>query len=130
VEKARATFRKQERLVSEKLIEELFGGGSSHALTAFPLRAVFLLKERQTGEEAVQVLISVPKKRFKHAVDRNRTKRQIREAWRQNKQKLIDTLPEEKRLLLAFVWLGDHLSATSIVESRVTNLLKRLSEQQ
>ena len=129
VETARATFRKRERIVSEKLMEELFSGGNSHALTAFPLRAVYLQKDRNTGDEPVQVLVSVPKKRLRHAVDRNRVKRQVRESYRLNKQALLSMLPCDKRLLLAFVWQSDRLSPTEEVESRVKNLLRRMAER-
>jgi ribonuclease P protein component len=129
VETARATFRKRERIVSEKLMEELFSGGNSHALTAFPLRAVYLQKDRNAGDEPVQVLVSVPKKRLRHAVDRNRVKRQVRESYRLNKQALLSMLPCDKRLLLAFVWQSDRLSPTEEVESRVNNLLRRMAER-
>ena len=129
VETARATFRKRERIVSEKLMEELFSGGNSHALTAFPLRAVYLQKDRNAGDEPVQVLVSVPKKRLRHAVDRNRVKRQVRESYRLNKQALFSILPCDKRLLLAFVWQSDRLSPTEEVESRVKNLLRRMAER-
>lgn len=129
VETARATFRKRERIVSEKLMEELFSGGNSHALTAFPLRAVYLQKDRNADDEPVQVLVSVPKKRLRHAVDRNRVKRQVRESYRLNKQALLSMLPCDKRLLLAFVWQSDRLSPTEEVESRVKNLLRRMAER-
>lgn len=129
VETARATFRKRERIVSEKLMEELFSGDNSHALTAFPLRAVYLQKDRNAGDEPVQVLVSVPKKRLRHAVDRNRVKRQVRESYRLNKQALLSMLPCDKRLLLAFVWQSDRLSPTEEVESRVKNLLRRMAER-
>ena len=82
------TFRKQERIVSHQLIETLFEKGDSQTLAAYPLRAVFLQTERQQGHAPIQILISVPKKRFKHAVDRNRVKRQVREAFRCHKEVL------------------------------------------
>ena len=80
------TFRKQERIVSKQLMETLFDKGDSHSLAAFPLRAIYTLTDRREGCAPVQILISVPKKRFKHAVDRNRVKRQVREAYRQHRQ--------------------------------------------
>ena len=101
------TFSKKERIVSTRLIEMLFGKGDSQSLSAYPLRAVFLQTARHEDSAPVQILISVPKKRFKHAVDRNRVKRQIREAYRQHKQILDGTIAEEKQLLIAFIWLSD-----------------------
>lgn len=79
----RYTLPKLERLNSRILIEKLFTGGSK-SLPAFPLRIVYMPVE---GENlpTISLLISVPKKRFKRAVKRNRVKRQIREAYRKTK---------------------------------------------
>ena len=77
------TLEKRERMNSKILIEKLFSGGSK-SLSAFPLRIVYMLVEDENLPTA-SLLISVPKKRFKRAVKRNRVKRQIREAYRKNK---------------------------------------------
>ena len=84
------TLPKVERLNSRILIEKLFTGGSK-SLPAFPLRIVYMPVEGENLPIAT-ILISVPKKRFKRAVKRNRVKRQIREAYRKHKQILIDPL--------------------------------------
>ena len=125
----RSTFRKQELIVSRRLIEMLFGGGQSLSMAAYPLRAVYMLKERQEGETPVQLLVSVPKKKFKHAVDRNRVKRQVREAYRYHKQLLTSVLPANQQMLLAFVWLSDEHRPSSEIEGRVVSLIKRISEK-
>ena len=129
-EKRSATFRKPERMVSQKLIDELFGGGHSHSLAAFPLRMVYMVRERQQGAEPVQLLVSVPKKQLHHDVDRNRTKRQLREAYRLNKHLVLDALPADKQLAVALVWLSDRLQPTDrVVRPRVVNLLRRMTEK-
>ena len=125
----RLTFPKRERMVSQRQIDELFGGGHSSSLAAYPLRAVFLKKERQQGDSPVQLLISVPKKRFHHAVDRNRVKRQIREGWRSHQQVLREALPSDQQLLVALVWLSDQHLLTNEVEDRVVSLIQRISEK-
>ena len=116
-------------MVSLKLIESLFGGGCSQSVAAFPLRAVYMLTERTPDNAPVQLLISVPKKRFKHAVDRNRVKRQVREAFRQYKALLYAVVPEAKCLLLAFIWLADDHRPSKEVEGRVVTLLHRIGEK-
>ena len=123
------TFRKRERMVSQRLIDDLFAGGSSRSVAAFPLRAVYKLRERNDHGEPLQVLISVPKKHFHHAVDRNRVKRQVREAWRLHKQLLVEAIAPDKQLLVAFVWLSDSLMSTPDVEERVAGIVKRLQEK-
>ena len=121
-------FPKREHIVSTRLIEQLFSSGST-SMAAYPLRAVFRMVERGQTKVPVQVLISVPKKRFKHAVDRNRVKRQVREAYRHRKQPLADAIPTDQSLLLGFVWVGDRLVPSSIVTSRIEKLLTRITEK-
>lgn len=126
---APARFRKKERIVSQKLIEELFGGGKSHSLAAFPLRVVYMQQERQDRQEPVEVLISVPKKRLHHAVDRNRAKRQIREAYRLQKQLLTEKMAQGQTVDIAFVWLSDQLLPSAEVNGRMKNLLERIAKR-
>lgn len=120
-------FRKRERVTSQKLIDLLFGGGQSKSFVAFPLRAVWLVSAR-SDESPIQVLVSVPKKRLHHAVDRNRSKRQVREAYRLNKQLLPDALPSGSRLLIAFVWQSNRLEPSALVASRLRKLLFRIKD--
>ena len=121
-------FGKRERIVSQKLIDELFGG-SNQSLVAFPLRIVYLYKERAKDEPPVQVLMSVPKKRFKHAVDRNRVKRQLREAYRRHKDIVDSVLGEEEGLAIAFIWLSDRHAPSAVIDQRVTTLLERMTKK-
>ena len=96
------TLPKKERLNSRILIEKLFAGGSK-SFPAFPLRVVYIPVEGN-HLPPVSLLISVPKKRFKRAVKRNRVKRQIREAFRKNKQILTEPLANtDTKLAIAFI---------------------------
>src|SRR6185312_5168861 len=84
------TFKKEERLCNKRLIDSLFHNGSS--FLCYPLKVSWLTAEDIQPFPA-QVLFSVPKKRFKRAVDRNLIKRRVREAYRLHKQQyLYDTL--------------------------------------
>ena len=120
------TFRKQERIVSHQLIETLFEKGDSQSLAAYPLRVIYTQTERRPDCAETQILISVPKKRFKHAVDRNKVKRQVREAYRKNKHLLGGYVSEGKQLLIAFVWLSDKHCTSAEVEKRVVSLLQKM----
>lgn len=121
------SFRKQERIVSQKLIDELFSGTGSHSMAAFPVRMVYLLRERPKDAPSAQVLISVSKRRFKHAVDRNRVKRQIREAYRKHKHEFSACIPDGKMVAIAILWMSDKHFHPTEVEKRVTGLLQRMS---
>ena len=124
---AAPTFRKRERMVSNLLIEALFDSGKSQSVSAFPLRAVYQTTNRREGSAPVQVLISVPKKRFHHAVDRNRIKRQVREAYRHHKELLWQQIPDDKMLLVGFIWLSDRHSPTIEVEKRIVSILQKIA---
>lgn len=128
-------LRKSERLCSKKLIEVLFEGGHK-SMSAYPIRAVFMLVDEPQGSKgstsvspAAQVLLSVSKRRFKHAVDRNRVKRQLREAYRLNKHLLLEKVPEGQQMILSFIWLSDELFDTSVVQSKMQKLLLRITEE-
>ena len=112
-----ATLKKNERICSFKLIEQIFSGKTSHSLAAYPLRAVF-----QPVEDGNKILISVPKRHFKHAVDRNRIKRQVREAYRKNKSVLAG-----KSVAIAFIWMSDRMLTSEEVTNRIVSLLNKIS---
>ncbi len=124
---ARNTFKKSERLCSRILMEHLFQGGS-HSVSAYPLRAVFLPID-QSEQEGVSVLMSVPKKRFHDAVDRNRVKRQLREAYRKHKHALVNQMADrEQGLLIAFIYVSAQIESTAYIEKRMIRLLDKIAE--
>lgn len=124
------TLGKEERINSRLLIEKLFGGGGSRAMSAFPIRMVYRFDDVENMPQAA-MMVSVSKRRFKHAVDRNRVKRQMREAYRKNKYILLDRLEgqPERRVSMAFIWIDDRLHPSVDVETSMRNLLMRLSEK-
>lgn len=125
------TLGKEERICSKKLIDMLFKGGNSHSVVAFPLRAVYMMMERTVGEPQAQMLVSVPKRHLKHAVKRNRVKRQVREAYRKNKNTVLDGMSErpEAKMAIAFIWLGKNLRDTACVERCMKDILRRICEK-
>ena len=128
VEQDKHTLTKKERLDSLTLIEELFSGGS-RSLPSFPLRIVYMPVEDET-RPTLSLLISVPKKRFKRAVKRNLVKRQIREAYRMNKNLLLRPLEEAgKKAVIAFIWLDNGLRTSVQVEDTVKKLLQLTAER-
>ena len=121
---------KQERVCSKKLIDKLFNGGHSHTMSAFPLRVVTMT---QDGGDAslppTQLLVSVPKKHFKRAVKRNRVKRQVREAYRLQRQIVSLKVKDKQSVVMAFIWLDNKLWPTETVKQKVGNLMQRISEK-
>ena len=114
------TLRKEERLCSRKALEELFSG-SHQSVSAFPIRAVFMANE--VG--VVRIMVSVSKRYFKRAVKRNRIKRQVREAYRLQKELLQ---PLKGGLDIAFLWTSDEELPTEMVFQKMKNILQRIHE--
>lgn len=120
-------LRKPERLSRKKIIEKLFAGGS-RSFSIFPLRVVWLPVEEL--DVPASLLVSVSKRRFKRAVKRNRVKRQIREAYRLNKQPLLEALAEKDlRLALAFIYLSDELVDSTVIAEKMKIALVRIVEK-
>lgn len=124
----RFTLSKEERICSKKLINELFTG-NGRSMTAFPLRVVFMKRTIVDDQPRAAMLVSVPKRYFKHAVDRNRVKRQVREAFRRNKSIITQNLTDDhEAVAMAFVWLTNEKYPSSEVENRMVRLLTRIGE--
>ena len=123
----RFTLSKEERICSKKLINELFTG-NGRSMTAFPLRVVFMKRTIVDDQPRAAMLVSVPKRYFKHAVDRNRVKRQVREAFRRNKSIITQNLTDDHdAVAMAFVWLTNEKFPSSEVENRMVRLLTRIT---
>ncbi len=122
-------FTHKERLKGLKTIENLFDGGQS--FIAYPFRIVFLKKETLPNDEApVRVLISVPKKRFKKAVDRNRIKRLIREAYRLNKTDINQFVSSQNsQILVAFQYVSNDILKFDAIEQKMILALNKLMKQ-
>ncbi len=120
------TLYKAERLSRKKVIEKMFAGGS-RSFSLFPLRVVYLPVEEL--EAPVSILVSVSKRRFKRAVKRNWVKRRIREAYRLNKQPLLEAVQQNGcRLVVAFIYLSDQLLDSSLIAARMQLALRRIAE--
>ena len=127
------TLCKAERLCGKKQVDALFMGGAGRAMSIYPIRMVYVAGERDAAsrEPQAKIMVSVSKRHFKHAVKRNRVKRQLREAYRRNKRLLLDTLAQHPRvqLLIAFIWTSAQLAESAEIESRMKKLLARLGEK-
>ncbi len=124
------TLSKEERICSRKQVESLFNEKGNRVLSLYPLRVVYKF-EKQCDDQAAkaQMMVSVSKRHFKHAVMRNRVKRQLREAYRKNKYIVVEKMSLKGGLLLmAFIWLADNLYETRDVEQCMKGILTRLSE--
>jgi len=120
----RSTFRKPEKLCSQTHIDRLFSEGKS--LLSHHFRLIYIETDTP-GQPLVKVLISVPKKNMKLAVDRNRMKRLIREAYRLSKHKLVESCTQYAiHYNIAFVFRGKLCISQQETQTAINELLDRL----
>jgi len=117
----RNTFRKEEKLKKKKLITELFTTGKS--ISVFPLKLVYLEMDHESNYK-IQAGVSVSKRNFKRAVDRNRIKRLMRETYRKNKY-LIYNSEDTKKHIFMFIYQGKNEESYQVVEERMIKLIER-----
>lgn len=84
--------------------------------------------EIQESTAPVKILISVPKRKFKKAVDRNKIKRLIREGYRKNKHLLIDRL-DGKKIIVLMVYVSKTIIDYSETEEKINEVLIRLGNE-
>lgn len=114
-------FPKAEKLKSRKTIELLFAEGKS--ITKFPVKLIYL----PSKTDATQAAFAVPKRNFKLAVHRNRIKRQLREAYRLQKQDLLHN--NGSTFALLFLYLSKENVPYTTIESSVKKILKKLNDE-
>ncbi|MGE5944555.1 MAG: ribonuclease P protein component [Flavobacteriales bacterium] len=114
------TFNKKDKLKSKKLIEMLFTEGQS--VTAYPLRLVYV---NASFDDAVLVKagVSVSKRHFKKAVDRNRIKRLLRESYRLNKPDYFNNITTSYALMILYI--GKDKSTFPAVETKMNQLFEK-----
>lgn len=124
----RFTFRKEERLCSKKIFEQLAAGKNS--FFNHPIKLIFLEVETLPVNATVQVAFSVPKRLFKKAVDRNRIKRIMREAYRLNKNVLYEHCKSSnKKFAILFVYVAKDSPNFNFVQEKLQLLLQRLIDR-
>ena len=118
------SFSKKERLCSKKLIELLFSSGKT--VSEFPFRVKYHLFPA-TDEVSMQILFSVPKKTIKRAVNRNLIRRRAKEVFRLNKHHLYNKIPQNHKLILAFVYIDKDIQSFEVIKNGIIKCIDFLS---
>lgn len=124
---------KKDKLCSVIAIDRLFAAGvrgrdgaaGVHTALAYPLRMVWTVNMQRRCDAPLQFLISVPKKRLRHAVDRVLMRRRTREAFRLNRHNY--PLADGVRADVAFIYVGNGIEKYAVVDAAMQRLLARLA---
>lgn len=111
-------------------IDQLFGHGGLHtghskSSIAFPIRAIWRHNPRRSSDAPIQFLVSVPKKRLRHAVDRVTMRRRIREAFRLLRHQY--PMPSDARVDVVFLYVANELMPYTRVENSMRRLLDKIA---
>ncbi|MDO7137146.1 ribonuclease P protein component [Algibacter lectus] len=118
------TYPQQEKLKSKKLIEKLFTEGKS--VSAYPLRMVYL-STRFNEDVLAKTGVSVSKRNFKKAPDRNRIKRLLREAYRLNKAEYFNNLTAQHAFMILYI--GKEKPTFVQVETKMKQVFEKFSNK-
>jgi ribonuclease P protein component len=122
----RFRFPKSERLKSRKQIDQLFEKGKGFSI--FPVRVMYQFFPGDEQNNGLQIGVTASKRYFKKAVDRNRIKRLLREAYRLQKHDLQTQVKESgKRGLVFFLYTDKTIASFETVKTAVSKCLKKLS---
>lgn len=122
-------FTKEERLCSRKLLEKLLQNGSSFLL--YPFRITSIPETAPNATHPAQIAITVSKRRFKKAVDRNKIKRLIREVYRKNKEEHLYSVFIQHNLKASILinYISNEILTYQGIEKKLILCLNRLSKE-
>jgi ribonuclease P protein component len=116
-------FPKTEKLCNEIIIQKLFKTGKAEF--QYPFRLV-ILPYASPSLTPPQVVISISRKNFKRAVDRNWIRRRIREAYRLNKTKLLNNEQKYTVAYLGIMYVAKEKIEFAEIQKKLIRLLQRL----
>jgi ribonuclease P protein component len=122
------TFSKQERLCSQSLITQLFDAGER--FMAFPFSVRWMFCPNDAFVSPAQIMMVAPKRKLHHAVDRNRTRRLMRECYRSHKVALYEQLNRNnKKIILSVNYIHNEVMDYATMMTKFDKMMTQLQKQ-
>jgi ribonuclease P protein component len=124
------TFQKSERLTQKKIIDSLFQKDSQIVSQRFfyPFRVLY--RSSEFKNETPQILISVPKRKFKKSVDRNLIKRRIREAYRLIKPHYHGIEMKKLPDIMGFIYIGTEIESFELIQKKIHQIFTAFTKNE
>ena len=123
--KPKNTLRKPDKLKSATAIETLYS--ENQFIVSYPLKCYYSFSNHSDPVSTVKVAFTVPKRTFKKAIDRNKIKRRMREAYRLNYKKILNfPNTHEKQLLLFIIYIGKEKLGYATIEKNMRAVLQKI----
>jgi ribonuclease P protein component len=117
---------KEMRLSGKKVVDDLFTTGDS--FFAYPFKVIYVRDVKQDNS-IIRLLVTVSRRNFKNATDRNTIKRRCKECWRKNISVLSNKLKEEATgLNVGLVYTGKKIETSLVLEDKIKRIIERLIE--
>ena len=123
------SFPKKYRISSKLVFEELIALNQS--IFAYPFKCYYLFSPLQDEKEVNDMAVAVPKRNFKKAVDRNRIKRMVREAYRIHHHQILDfeTIAKKNRISFLFVYIATKTEKFALIEKKMQEIMQNVLQQ-
>lgn len=120
------SFKKNDRLKSSIEIDALYR--ENRFVISYPLKCYYSFSEKTAQQNVIRVAFSVPKRIFKHAVERNRIKRRMREAYRLNYKNIFEEIitQNDKQLKLFVIYVGKEVLDFANMEKNLQSVLQKV----
>ena len=123
------SFSKKYRINSKLVFEKLIAFNQS--VFVYPFKCYYFCSPLENEKEVNDMAIAVPKKKFKKAVDRNRIKRMVREAYRIHHHQILDgeTIAQKSRISFLFVYIAVKTEKFALIEAKMQEIMRTILQQ-